>query len=98
MGYCRKIRLDLVSCDRLFDQFDKLFREVGHLSQSFEFGGDPLGLFTGFFESRTELVDFDFREDGFEGWPSVEQDLHVVRILQILDERGFSQNRAKHAA
>ncbi len=76
-------------CRRPFDHLDKPFREVGYLSQSLEFGGDPLGLLLSLFDRRTECVDLDFREAGFEGCPSVEQDLHVVRPLRVLDERAI---------
>ena len=81
-AYCRKIRLDLMSCCCFFDDIDKHFWEVDHLGKRFEFGGDCLGNIPSFLESRAERVDIDFRKDGFEGWCSIEREIHVARGMR----------------
>ena len=80
-----------MSCCRFLDYLDKLFWEVDRLGKGFEFGGDLLGKVPGFLECVAKCVDVDLREDGFDGCLSIEQDLHVVRILHVLDQRSLCQ-------
>jgi hypothetical protein len=83
---------------RLFDHVDELFREVGHGDERFEFRGDLLGNILSFSEGFAEGIDIDFSEDFFEGCLSIKQDPRVGGILQVSDQRGFGEYRAKHAA
>ena len=83
---------------RFFDDLDKHFWEVDPLGKRFEFGGYFLGNIPSFLESGAERVDLDLGEDGFKGCCSIEQELHVGRILQVLNQWSFCQDRTKHAA
>jgi len=96
--YCRKIRLDLRSGGRPLEHVDELLGEVGHGDERLEFGGDLLGSILRLAESLSERLDIDVGKDGFEGALSIEQDLHVGRILQVSDQRGFGEYRLEHAA
>ena len=86
------------ACCRLLDHAEEPFREVGHGDERFEFRGDLLGNILSFSEGVAESIDIDFSEDFFEGCFSTEQDPHVGGILQVSDQRGFGEYRAKHAA
>ena len=98
LTYYRKIRLDLTSGYRPSEHVDKLFGEVWHGDEGFEFGGDLLGSILRFAESLSERLDIDVGEYFFEGGPSVGQDFHVGLFLQVSDQRGFGEYRLEHAA
>ena len=96
--YCRKIRLDFLSCSGLFDDFDEFPRVVGHGDERLESSRDLLGIELGFAEFMSQGVDLDLGEDFFESGVFAEEYLHVGWVLEVLDQRGLSQHGAQHAA
>jgi len=91
-------RVGFELCYGLFEHVEEFFRKISHGDERLEFEGDFLGSILSTSECLAQCVDLDFSEYFFDRGLSIEEDLHVVRILEVSDQRGFSEHRAKHAA